>query len=538
MENKNINNLHSNILARIDRLKSIINKTISACQKYKLWDILGANEINVCINTLDTLFNDINLEVSKLKQNKHVEINTKINSIQDELILIIKNFGTENLDDLIYLLFDEKYIDNIKNENLLDKYDLLVKSSHPINYKILPWKPDTTPSKKKVIQKNKIIEDNMICESGVLLDCYDLARTSKSFQTKVYGIKLCLHDYDNRKTYLIACFIDDMLISCLESDFITDKIKYLQNHQPKDIEYKLEYWDRYIISLTIKDLLVYSTSELTQKFISIINQLLLLKQKTISQVVKEFLNNELYSQRNLLIQLLIHGTEEDFQYLAYLLYDLLSNETNGTIDTVEQTLLYDSLPWNIKKFFKVAMQQTIEYTNTLCNYDSDKIPLEQQICLLKANDSVKEKAILKLKEIKAKSEDTGSKARQYLDGLLKIPFSIIREEPILTIIDNNQQIFLNVIQQIKDNTIELDFEILKKEKYTNREIQKYIHMIKEKYISKLSLISYTIIEPTTLLSNISSVISKLYNIPLISIFLGFESSANLYEIIATSDKLY
>ena len=209
MENKNINNLHSNILTRIDRLKSIINKTISACQKYKLWDILGANEINVCINTLDTLFNDINLEVSKLKQNKHVEINTKINSIQDELILIIKNFGTENLDDLIYLLFDEKYIDNIKNENLLDKYDLLVKSSHPINYKILPWKPDTTPSKKKVIQKNKIIEDNMICESGVLLDCYDLARTSKSFQTKVYGIKLCLHDYDNRKTYLIACFIDD-----------------------------------------------------------------------------------------------------------------------------------------------------------------------------------------------------------------------------------------------------------------------------------------------------------------------------------------
>ena len=496
MENKNNNNLDPNILLRIDRLKSIINKTISACQKYKLWDILGANEINVCISTLDTLFKDLNLEVIKLKQTKNniVEINTKINNIQDELILLIKNFGTENLEDLIYLLFNEKYIDNIKNENLLAKYNLLIKCSHPINYKIIPWKPDITPSKKKVIQKNKIIEDSMICESGVLLDCYDLARTSKSFQTKVYGIKLCLHDYDNKKTYLIACFIDDMLISCLESDFITDKINYLQNHEPKDIEYKLEYWNRYIISLTIKDLLVYSTSELTQKFISIVNQLLLLKQKTISQVVKEFLNNELYSQRNVLIQLLIYGNEEEFQYLAYLLYDLLSNETNGTIDTVEQTLLYDSLPWNIKKFFKIAMQQTIEYTNTLCNYDNDKIPLEQQICLLKANDNVKEKAILKLKEIKAKSEDTGSKARQYLDGLLKIPFSIIREEPILTIIDNNQQIFLNVIEQIKNNTIELDFEILKKEKYTNREIQKYIDMIKEKYISKLSLISYTIIE--------------------------------------------
>ena len=59
----------------------------------------------------------------------------------------------------------------------------------------------------------------------------------------------------------------------------------------------------------------------------------------------------------------------------------------------------------------------------MVNFDINKIPLEQQICLLKANDNVKEKAMMKLKEVKAKSEDSGSKARQYLDGLLKIPFN-------------------------------------------------------------------------------------------------------------------
>ena len=157
----------------------------------------------------------------------------------------------------------------------------------------------------------------------------------------------------------------------------------------------------------------------------------IIKQKTITQVVKEFLNNELYTQRTTLIQLLIQGNQEDFQYLAYLLYDLLSNENNSSIDTLEQTLLYDSLPWNTKKFFKVAMKQTIQYTNTLCNYDSDKIPLEQQICLLKTSDNVKEKAMQKLKEVKSKSDDSGSKARQYLDGLLKIPFGVYKEENIL-----------------------------------------------------------------------------------------------------------
>jgi hypothetical protein len=110
--------------------------------------------------------------------------------------------------------------------------------------------------------------------------------------------------------------------------------------------------------------------------------------------------------------------------LAFLLYDLLSNDSNGTIDTQEQLLIFDSLPWSVKQCFKEAMKNTVQYTNDLTNFDIQKIPLEQQICLLKVTDVVKEKAMQKLKEVKAKSEDSGSKARQYLDGLLKIPFKI------------------------------------------------------------------------------------------------------------------
>ena len=72
----------------------------------------------------------------------------------------------------------------------------------------------------------------------------------------------------------------------------------------------------------------------------------------ISQIVKEFLNGELYSQRTTIIQLLIKKDNPEFQYLAYLLYDLLSNDNNGHPDTIEQTLLYDSLPWTIKKIFE------------------------------------------------------------------------------------------------------------------------------------------------------------------------------------------
>ena len=114
-----------------------------------------------------------------------------------------------------------------------------------------------------------------------------------------------------------------------------------------------------MICLTAKELLVYNASEICNKYMGTMNQLALVKQKTISQVVKEFLNSELYGQRTTLIQLLIRGHENEFQFLSYLLYDLLSNENNGNVDTLEQTILYDSLPWNIKKYFRSAMKHTI-----------------------------------------------------------------------------------------------------------------------------------------------------------------------------------
>jgi len=82
------------------------------------------------------------------------------------------------------------------------------------------------------------------------------------------------------------------------------------------------------------------------------------------------------------------------------------------------------------------MKNTIDYTSKLIDVQNDKIPLEQQICLLKASDSVKERAMGKLKEIKSKSEDSGSKARSYLEGLLKIPFGIYKHEEVLKMSDN------------------------------------------------------------------------------------------------------
>jgi endopeptidase La len=477
----------SNVERNIKKIQTIIQRTFLSAQKYKLYDILGANELNICITTLNNIFEETNDICSQIKNDTISDdiVLDKISDMEQDLISIIKNFGTESLRDLIYLIFGGEYIEERFNPCQMDKFEVLDQCCHPINFKSMPWKMDQDETKKKPLHKNRIIEDHMIVEQAEVLECFDLARTSKSFQTKVYGIKICLHDYNKRKTYIVACIIDDILLTCMNYPFVINRIESLFNDKPSESEFKLEHWDHFVASLTLKELFVYSNSELYTKFQGTINQLNLIKQKTISQVVKEFLNNELYGQRTTLIQLLIKSNESEFQYLAYLLYDLLSNENNGNVDTLEQTLLYDSLPWNIKKYFRNAMKQTIQYTNNLYNFDNNKIPLEQQICLLKANDNVKEKAILKLKEIKAKSEDSGTKARQYLDGLLKIPFSILREEHILTIVDDTQALFNNMHQKIKNNPVYEVLDIHYKSRYTNIELIDYINKIENIYISNI-----------------------------------------------------
>jgi len=116
----------------------------------------------------------------------------------------------------------------------------------------------------------------------------------------------------------------------------------------------------------------------------------------------------------------------------FLLYDLITANNADSVQPNEQMRIYESLPWKIKEYFKDIVKYTIKYTQDMINkYDVHKISLDQQIYLMKASDAVKEKAIMKLKEIKGKGDENGLKAKQYLEGLLKIPFGVYREEPIL-----------------------------------------------------------------------------------------------------------
>ena len=432
-----------------------------------MYDILGISDVSTCINVLNDLSDKIK---DFIKTMESVSTDTLINNLQtinNDLSTILKNYGTELLDDLLSICFGSNnayYQQN--NETDINKFDLLRKYFHPTGYKVANIKKS---------ENNDSQEDSSITEKSKNLDCYDISLGVKQFHNKVYGIKIFFYNSSFKKNLMIYGILDDVIIDFLNNDYLSHKMFLIKENIPKDPEFHNETFECFLSALTLKDYLIFNYTEIFSKYVGFLSNVNALKQRALSVMIRDFTQSDLYSKRSTLIQLLIKSCKNyDNQYLAYLLYDLLSNDANGNVDTQEQTILFDSFPWSIKKFFRDAMKRTIQYTNDLTNFDMNKIPLEQQICLLKANDNVKEKAMMKLKEVKAKSEDSGSKARQYLDGLLKIPFSIYKREPVLDNMIEIRNIFNEVV---KNNEIKNKMELIDnvKDNYTSIEIIKYLN---------------------------------------------------------------
>lgn len=466
---------------KIAFFNDLLQSTILHVQRNKQFDILGITDVN---NTIETL-TGISVRLNKLQPQSSDVINL-LQNINNDVSAILKNYGTNKLDDLIQVCLGSNKLTSFDRA----KYDLLSKYFHPTGYKII----------SRVKTKKNI--DTFVAEQVENLDCFDVSAEQKQFHMKVYGIKVYINSSILKNNLMIYGFLDDVIVELLNNDYINKSKQEIYEHIPSDTLFQCESFVTFVESLSLKDYLIHNTyNDIYSKYIGYINNKNIIHQKKLPLLVKEFVKDDLYSKRNTIISLLIKTDNCENQYLAYLLYDLLSNEMNNGsgVDTQEQTILFDSFTLTIKQAFKHAMKRTIQYTNELTNFDFNKIPLEQQICLMKAPNSVKEKAMVKLKEVKAKSEDSGTKARQYLDGLLKIPFGVYKREPILHLISVIQKQFINLYTKYNIEGIFTD--IPKKDTYTSFEIIKYMKQINSHFIEKHALNVFECLKQTILTGN-------------------------------------
>lgn len=474
-----VNNSEFNVFIKkkIDQVIDIIQRTYLSLEYCKQYDIFSKSSIGQCTDHLHTIF-----ETSyKLKENipiEEKEMNNTLSTIQtvfDKLSVIFSSYGTNNIKDIYYVVFGTKYnsIDSLDTNNkfITSKIELIEKYFIPIGYKNLPWK-DAEITKEYI---NKITDYTIQIDKSEHMECFEPSTMYYSLHQSVYGIRTIVRNTNEQKLLCISGIIKDIPLQyILDNDYVNIRLNEVRESLTEK-ESKHELIDRWIETITTKDLLIYSNNDFKKKYNTMKADVDYVKNTKVENIVKKFFDMDLTSKRKMLINLFIYNIDNEVQYIAYMLYDLIgSTETIDGSDNAEQVTIYETLPWKLKQFFKETMINTIEFTqDSLSNCDLNKITLEQQVLLMKAEPKIKDKALLKLKEIKSKSDDQGNKSKQYLEGLVRVPFGIYRKEPILCKMEELNT-FFNNIKSITSNNIS------NKSKYTLYEIKNAINELESK----------------------------------------------------------
>lgn len=368
---------------------------------------------------------------------------SKLQDINDLLNKVIRMYGCNNLEQLIVICFGNDYFSSLKKEPLYNKQLLLNKYFHPTSFKCFTWKNNTrTPL---YLVKNKIIEDNNIVESAESFECFDLSRTVRHFEQKIHGIKVAYQNPDIKRTLIVTGYLDvNVDLKCINNVYITNLIASLHKSKSLDIDVNDEAYKNYVAMLSLKECLIYNINELYKNFIGIRNQYELTKSKQLTQVVNDFMNMETLLQLKFIKNLIINRHHSNAYYLCGIVFGLLNDDDDGSVSTTMQMKIYESLPYECQIHLKSMLSSYKDKTSLYKKFNINKIPYEQQIEMLIHDDDVKEKAYSKLKEIMSKSEESGGKAKIYLEGLLKIPFGTFKEEPLLKSKETLTSIFVNL----------------------------------------------------------------------------------------------
>jgi ATP-dependent Lon protease len=483
-------------------IQEIIRNTVSSIKKNTQLEIFSNTDANISIAVLNDLYTKSKDIINYITNNKLTNKETEpfIDSLQkiiDKLSMLICSFGTKNIEDLLFISFGSEF-KKIKIDDPLikTKYELICKYIQPTGYKVINWKQLKINTQNNELCSNKINDEVIKFEDSNMFECYDIEKTNATFYQKIHGIRVIIQNEKQKKTLVISGIIEDIDIQCFSNLYVDKRINELIRISNSYIDQEKYIFNRIIETTTFKEILIFGNEDYQKKIISVFAEVNSIKQSKIDIIVKRFLELDNYYKRNMLINLLLYNINDEILYICYLLYDLITANSIDTNEANDHIFIYDSLPWKLKEHFKDVVKYAVKYTNDMIQkYDVNKISLEQQIYLLKANDNVKDKALTKLKEIKGKPDESGLKAKHYLEGLVKIPFGVYREEPILKKLKTINASFIKLYPLI--NYFFPTVYPNKKEKYTIIEMLEFIrtsenHMkenvlkIIEKNMSELS----------------------------------------------------
>jgi len=320
--------------------------------------------------------------------------------IRQSFLTLFQKCGTHDMHDLLTILYGENYSCDFKNETGI--LHLLLKYFHPITFE------RTTSSEAE----NKFVY------------CTNIQQ--KKFFIKVFGMNVTLN-----KTLTITGYFDNVIINDFVESVLTAKRNAMAEFTPND--------DVFIKSLNVKDVILLSPMAVQTAINETKTWINDAKKKNISHLMREFLSADLFGKRSMILKFATYSADNaENRHYTLFLFELLNDDASMSATLAAENMYYtrsdqmcvfESFPFWIQEMLQNVICLTKPAVSLLSI--EPKVSYEQQIMFMKANDTIKEKAHAKLKELKSKSEESAFKAKQYLEGLLKIPFGSFREEAIL-----------------------------------------------------------------------------------------------------------
>jgi hypothetical protein len=488
---QNNSNIEIFIKDKLGYIQNIITDTICSINYNSYLDanLFSENDKNLSITILTDLHQKTYDIHEKIKANNISNYDTYLNDLQkiiDKLSMVICGFGTKNISDLLFVSFGSEFKNMKYNNSIIDdKFDIIKKFINPFGYKINSWK-----------NKNSHVEfDNIYCcdkmndeiitpENMNNIECImnnDI--TDDNIQLQLHSIKVIFHNQKLKKTMIINGFIHDFPILCLiNNNYIKERLTelndiHINNNNTSCIQ-------NLISSLSLRDLLIYSKNDIAKKHFIIQKDIEYVKNNHIDKVVKKFLDMNTKEKRNFLINLLLCEDDKDVQYICYVLYDIINTNNANSEGDSEGSIIYDTFPSFVKLKFKNIIKLNIKNLQDINQkLENNKLNLEQQIRMLKIDDLTRDKAINKLNDMKGKPDEMTLKTKQYLEGLIKIPFGMYCEEPVIKKVKENNTNFYELLTKYNYLFDELNLPI--KQKYTNSEIYKHTNVIQKSINIKL-----------------------------------------------------
>jgi ATP-dependent Lon protease len=419
-------------------------------------EVIEQEKYNEYIEKVEQIFNkfrelDPPLRLSIFREKTIMDLRIFIITIKDQLYKICECTGASSCSDVLSILsMNNNWKDSINNDkynkllNFYDKFFIPISSKCIKSYKDTRELLSITKVEKHELPFPKKIETR----SKTLIEKVDGATIYFPFRSKIIQINGIFKKDPINVTRYGGTFGQKCIL-------LNNDLSYIDI--PDDFKKKI------VEQLSLRDFIVLNIREIIQSIKRSYDELLKYKKKTLSSLIKEFVKSSPEKQLKIITLFLMSDNEDQFN--AHVVFDLIANKSLLFQSKPYAQQIFNSLHWSIQKYFKVVLKNIQEKKRQLESLTSEDIPYETRIVSLKTTDSVKTKALTKLKEMNGTKENA-NKARQFLDGLLRIPFGIYHEEEIFCIYRNfNDKLenFVTILQcklnEFDENNLEVSNEI-------------------------------------------------------------------------------